>query len=63
MKNKSWILAFLCLITGIVLYFLNVVEFHYKIGTVNINLYPAAFLLLIGLVLAARILIKNKAAR
>ena len=63
MKNKSWILAFLCLITGIVLYFLNVVEFHYKIGTVNISLYPAAFFLLLGLVLAARILIKNKAAK
>jgi hypothetical protein len=61
MKGSRWVVSVICLIIGVVLFAVDFTKFVFPIGKAVVNIYPAAFFMLVGGILGIRNLLKNKA--
>jgi len=59
MKPSKKFFSIVCLIIGAILYFLRITKYTFQVYTTSINIYPAAFFILLGVVLIFRELFNN----
>lgn len=62
MNKNKWFISVICLSVGAVLFMMNWTKFHFPVGTLNMDIYPAAFFTLLGGILVLSDLLNKKAA-